>query len=432
MNPDLPMQVTLQRLSPVKLELAVEVPAAQVKAQIDKAYVSLQKQARVRGFRPGKTPRDVLARLFGQQILGDVANQLVSEALPKALVEKNLTPITQPDVSADKAPDAAQPFAFKATFEVTPEVEDVKWEGFELERPSADVKDEEVDAELEKIRAQHAALKSPEPARDTRAGDVVTIDFTLAVDGKEVKDGGGQGVQIELGSGQALPELDAALVGKPLNVPIVVEAKFAPDHPRKELAGKVGRFDVTITDLKEKVLPALDDELAKDAGVSTLVELRANVHTALSKAAKDRSDLAVAQQVVDKLNELNPIDVPPALVEQQRRMLEAEFVMNARRMGQRVTQADVDGLKDKLQADAEKKVRAGLLMAAIARKHEIKVTDEDFEKALAELAAESGKNVAKLRVEYRDKQKRDMLVGMILEDKILDLIESKAKITEKK
>jgi trigger factor len=426
------MQVTLQRLSPVKLELAVEVPAAQVKAQIEKAYVSLQKQARVRGFRPGKTPRDVLARLFGRQILGDVANQLVSEALPKALVEKNLTPITQPDVSADKAPDAARPFAFKATFEVAPEVEDVKWEGFELERPSADVKDEEVDAELEKIRVRHAALKSPEPARDTKAGDVVTIDFTLAVDGKELKDGGGQGVQIELGSGQALPELDAALVGKPLNVPIVVEAKFAADHPRKELAGKVGRFDVTITDLKEKVLPALDDELAKDAGASTLVELRANVHTALSKAAKDRSDLAVAQQVVDKLNELNPVDVPPALVEQQRRMLEAEFVMNARRMGQRVTQADVDGLKDKLQADAEKKVRAGLLMAAIARKHEIKVTDEDFEKALAELAAESGKNVAKLRVEYRDKQKRDMLVGMILEDKILDLIESKAKITEKK
>jgi trigger factor len=357
-------------------------------------------------------------------------NQLVNDVLPKVLVEKTLTPVSQPSVEAGVL-DAKEPFSFKARFEVTPEIEEVKYEGFALERPKSDVEDKEVDAELEKLRTIYSTLKTVEPARDTKEGDVITIDFKLTVAGEEVKDAGGNGVQIELGAGQALPELDTALKGKPMNVPIQVEAVFSETHPREDLRKKTARFDVTITDVKEKVLPELDDELAKQTGVETLIELRANTHTRLTKQAKDRSDLAVAEQIVDKLGEANPIDVPPTLVEQQRKMMEQEITLNARRMGQQVGWDDLAKLRDKLQKDAERKVRAGLLMAAIARKLDIKVTDQDFDKGLQELAEESGKNVAKLRVEYRDKQRRDVLVGMILEDKILDIIEKKAKITEK-
>ncbi len=424
------MEVNLQRLSPVMVELEIKIPATTVKTELDKAYSTLQKRAHVRGFRPGKAPRDVLSRIYGQQVVSDVVNQLVNDVLPKVLVEKTLTPVSQPSVEAGVL-DAKEPFSFKARFEVTPDIEEVKYEGFKLERPKAEVEDAEVDAELEKLRSIYATLTTPEPARDTKEGDVLTIDFKLHVDGKEIKDAGGTGVQIELGAGQALVELDTALRGKPLNVPIQVEAQFPQGHPRTELRGQKARFDVTITDLKEKVLPALDDELAKQTGVETVIELRANTHTRLSKQAKDRSDLAVAEQIVDKLGESNPIDVPPTLVEQQRRMMESEITLNARRMGQQIGQADLANLRDKLQKDAERKVRAGLLMAAIARKMEIKITDADFDKALAELAEESGKNVAKLRVEYRDKQRRDVLIGMILEDKILDIIEKKAKISEK-
>jgi trigger factor len=425
------MQVSVQRLSPTEVELEVQVPADTVTVELDKAYSTLQKRAHIRGFRPGKAPRDVLTRLYGPQVASDVMNQIVRDVLPKVLVDKTLTPITTPLVEPGKLEPKA-PFSFKARFEVTPEIEDVKYEGLELRRPKAEVTDAMVDEQLEQIRKIYATLKTPEPLRDTREGDVITIDFTLEVDGSEIKDAGGNGVQIELGSGQALPELDAALRGKPLNVPIQVEAVFPETHPRDELKGKKGKFNVTITDLKEKVLPALDDELAKQTGVETLVELRANTHTRLTKQEKDRADLAVAEQIVDQLGALNPIEVPKALVDQQRRMMEAEITTNARRMGRQVTRAELDGMKEKLDKDAERKVRAGLIMAAIARKLEVKVTDEDFENALKELAEESGKNVAKLRVEYRDKQKRDILVGMILEDKILDIIEKKAKITQEK
>ncbi len=424
------MQVTTKRVSPVMLELSVQVPADAVKSEIDKAYQNLGRNARIRGFRPGKAPREVLARIYGNQVLGDVVNAIVNTTLPQALSKENVVPITQPAVEPGKV-DAKEAFSYVARFEVTPDVTEVKHEGFELVRPKNEVTDAMVDEQLEAIRTQHATLKTPEPARAAKKGDVVTIDFTISIDGKEVKDGGGQGIQIELGAQQALPEIDAGLDAKNIGDVFDVTAAFGPNHPRADFKNKSGVFKVTLTDLKERVLPALDDELAKDVGnFQTLVELRADVHTKLEKMMKDKTEIAVAEQIVQKLNDENPLDLPPSLVEQQARVLEQEIAMRARSAGQRITQDQLKGMQAEIRADAEKKVRAGLLMAAIAKKLEMKVTDDDIEKGLAELAQDSGKNIAKLRVEYRDKSKRDMLIGMILEDKILDYLESKSKITD--
>jgi trigger factor len=424
------VEVTVQRISPVVMELSVQIPADSVKAQVDKAYINLGKRAHVKGFRPGKAPRDVLSRLFGSQVANDVANAIVNDTLPKVLTEKNLTPVNQPAVEAGEAVDPKKAFSYKARFEVQPEIEEVKYEGLELFRPKVEVPDAEIDEQLEQLRQRNAALKAPEPARPAKAGDVVTIDFTLSVDGSEVKDGGGQGVQLELGAGQALPEIDAALLGKSTGDKVTAEHAFPAEHPREDFRGKKGVFAITIADLKERVPPALDDELAKDIGFDTLVALRADVHSKLEKAFKDRSETVVAEQIVAKLNELNACEVPPSLVEQQSRIMEQELVMQARRAGQRFTKEQAEALHRAIYADAERKVRAGLLMAAIAKKNEFKVTEEDLEKGMQELAAETGKNVAKLRVEYREKSKRDILVGMILEDKILEFIESKSKIVE--
>ena len=424
------MQVSVQRISPVVMELSVEVPVESVKTEIEKAYSNLARKAHIKGFRPGKAPRNVLTHLFGPQVQNDVANVLVNSTLPNILTEKNVTPVSTPQVEPG-AVNAASAFTYKARFEVSPEIKEVVWEGFELVRPKIEVADKEVDDYLERLRTGMATLKAPEPARAAKAGDVMTIDFTLSIDGKEIKDGGGQGVQLELGAGQILPELDAALPGKSVGDKADVDAKFPGEHPRADFKGKTGKFVITVTEIKEKVLPNLDDDFAKDMGqFQTIVELRADVHDKLSKQAKDQTEIAVAEQIVTKLNESNTVDVPPSLVEQQSRIMEQEVVMQARRLGQRFNQAQAQEVFGRIKVDAERKVRAGLLMAAIAQKLEMKITDDDIEKGVQELAQETGKNVAKLRVEYREKSKRDMLIGMILEDKILDLIESKSKITE--
>lgn len=422
------MQVQVARISPVVLEVAVEVPADIVNAEIEKAYGSLQRKARVRGFRPGKAPRQVLARLYGPQVATDVVNALVNDTLPKVLSEKQVQPVNQPQVEPGKFEQGAA-FSYKARFEVQPEIADVVYEGLELERPPEAATPEAVDEQLELLRRQHAQLMPPDAVRPAQKGDVLTIDFTLSVDGTVIPDAGAEGIQVELGANQLLPELDAGLYGMSVDDQRDVEAKLPEAHPRKEIAGKLGLFQVTLKDIKERILPTLDDEFAKDVGnFQTLVELRADIHTKLQKMLKDRADSALADQIVERLNDKNPLDVPPSLVEQQCRMMEMEIVQNARRAGHRVAKEDFQKLHDRVHAEAEKKVRAGLLMAAIARKLEIKITEDDIQRGLQELAAESGKNIAKVRAEYQDAQRRQILIGMILEDKVLDIIENKANI----
>jgi trigger factor len=424
------MQVQVARISPVVMELAIEVPAPEVKAEVEKAYSSLQRKAHVKGFRPGKAPRQVLARLYWPQVANDVANALVQGTLGKALTDQNVTPINQPQVEAGRLEQDAA-FTYKARFEVQPEIETVDYEGLELARPPAVADEKMVEEQLEALRKQHSRLEAPEPPRPAQKGDVVTIDFTLDVSGKRLEEAGGSGVQLELGSGQVLPELDAALTGKSLGDKFDVEAKLPDNNPREELRAKPATFHVEIKDIKQRVLPSLDDELAKDVGnFQTLVELRADVHTRLQKALKDQSDTSVAEQIVDQLSRRNPIDVPPSLVEQQCKMMEMELLQNARRMGQRPTQEDFQKIHGQVHTDAEKKVRAGLLMAAIARKLGIVIGDAEIQQGLEELAAETGKNVAKVRAEYNDPQRRQILIGMILEDKVLDVIESKATVRE--
>jgi trigger factor len=424
------MQVTVQRISPVEVELSVEVPAEAVKDEVEKAYTNLARKAHVRGFRPGKAPRNVLSQLFGPQVQNDVAKTIVDTTLPKVLTEKNVTPVTRPTVEPGKV-SATEAFSYKARFEVQPDITDVKYEGFELTRPVLEATDKMVDEQLESLRVRHATLKVPEPARPARAHDVLTIDFTVSVEGREVKDAGGQGVQIELGSGQALPELDAALMGKSTGEPVEAKVKFPESHSHAELKGKEGTFQVKITDLKERILPELDDEFAKDLGqFQTLVELRADVHTRLERVLKDQTEAALAQQMIHLLNEQNPLEVPPSLVEQQCRVLEQEVAMQARQMGRRMTAEALKGMHGAIHADAERKVRAGLLMAAIARKHEVKVTDQDVEEAYSELATQSGKNVAKVKAEYREAGRKEILMSMIIEDKVLDIIESRATIKD--
>jgi trigger factor len=424
------MQVQVARISPVMMELAVEVPASDVKAEVEKAFTTLQKKAHVKGFRPGKAPRQILQRLYGPQVMSDVVNSIVSGTLPKALSDQKVQPINQPQVEAGKF-DQATAFSYKARFEVTPEIGEVAYESLDLWRPAVAVGEDAVNEQLEMLRKQNARLEAPEPARAAQKGDIVTIDFTLEVGGQDLKDGGGQGVQLEIGSGQVVPELDTALVGKSVDDAFTAETQFPAEHPREELRGKTAKFDVKVKEIKQRILATLDDEFAKDLGsFQTLVELRADIHTRLEKRAKDRSDTALAEQIVEQLNAKNQVAVPPTLVEQQCRMTEMELLQNARRMGQRPTQADFQKIHDQVHADSEKKVRAGLLMAAIATKLGIQVGDADIQKGLEELAAETGKNVAKVRAEYSDPQRRQILVGMILEDKVLDVIESKAKIQD--
>jgi len=204
-----------------------------------------------------------------------------------------------------------------------------------------------------------------------------------------------------------------------------------PDgHPHPKLSGKLAVFALTLKDLKERVLPTADDEFAKDVGdFETLEALKKDITGTLEKHSKEQSDNKLAEQLVLELVKANPVPLPPSLVERQMRATEQEILQRARSQGQKATGVGEE-LRGQIQQDSEVKVRAGLLMAEIAKKENIQIGNDEIEEGLKELAEQTGKNVAKLRVEYRDQRKREMLIAMILENKVLDIIEAKAKITE--
>jgi trigger factor len=415
------MDVQVEKLSPVLVEFQIQVPAETVNTEVEKSYLTLRRTARVRGYRRGKAPRKVLVHLYGPAVHAEVAKRLVETSLDKAIADNAVQPLTRPSVEpADLKPK--EPFSFKARFEVRPEIEKVEWEGLEAKRPSTEISGEAIDADLERLRLEHATLQ-PLEGREAAAGDVASLSLSYEIDGETDS----QELDTEVGSGQILKEIDEALVGMKPGETKAIATKMPAQHPRPELRDREVTFECTLAELKERVLPDLDDEFAKDCEHDDLAALKKSVEDRLGAKRQQESQEEVARQLVAQLCEKNVVPLPPSLVEQQSKMSEREMRMMAQMTGQPL---DQNALGPRLRADSEQKVRAGLLMAEIAKEKALQVTGDDIEKGYAELAEQSGKNVAKIKAEYREKEKRDMLVGMILEDKVLDLLEKAAKISE--
>jgi trigger factor len=376
----------------------------------------------VRGFRRGKAPRKVLVQIYGAAVRADVAKRLVDSKLQKALEGESVQPLTQPSVEPAEL-KAKQPFSFKARFEVRPEIEKVEWEGLEASRKSQVVTDEAVDAEIKKLQLQHAT-EEPVEGRAAKEGDIASLVLSFEVGGKAERE---ELDKVEVGAGQILPFLDEALPGLEIGATKEVVGSFPDNHRMDKLRGKESTFTIELKELKQRVLPEIDDELAKDCEHADLAAMKAALREQLGKKLEQEVAEDVARQLVAALCDKNPIPVPPSLVEQQTRMAGRELQMIAQMTGQRM---DDPALQARLRVDSEVKVRAGLLMAEIAKEKKLEVNEDDLEKGYAELAEQTGKNVAKIKVEYRDRQRREMLIGMILEDKVLDLMESSAKISD--
>ncbi len=422
------MQISVQRLSPVLVEFAVEVPAERVRVEVDKAYAELGRSAKIRGFRPGKAPREVLTHMYGPKVQADVTQRLVDSTLQQALAQKSVQPLTTLSISPNRLA-AGEPFTYKARFEVSPDIEKVNYDGLAVKRPVSQVTDELVGRELEGLRGKHAELRAPEPARAAQKGDVLVIDFEVSIDGQPIPEASGKDIQTEVGTGRFLKELDDALLGSEPGQTREASVTFPADHVRADFRNKAGLFRITVKEVKERVLPELDDDFAKDVGsFQSMGELREDVSKKVEKRLKQDADDLVAERLVVALCEANPIPVPPSLVKRQAELTEQEIVEQAKREGTPFSMND--DLRARVGLDAEIKVRAGLLMAAIAKEQQIKVTDQDVEQAYTELAEQTGKNVARLKAEYRDPRKREILLGMILEDKVLKVLQDKASLSD--
>jgi trigger factor len=422
------MQSEIREISPVLVEVTVEVPWDRVAKDLDQTYREIGKTARVRGFRPGKVPKNVVKQVYGRQVAAQVTGTLVEQGLMEAVKEHELHIVAQPEM--DEAPQLKQgkPLTFKAKVEVRPKIEQVRTEALEAWQEPIDVSNEEVDAEIEKLRHQHGEIQVPEPMHGAEPGDLLTIDYTVSVDG-EIKEAlGAEGRQVEIDDQHLLPSLKEGLLGMKPGEQKTIEVGFDDDHPNEDLRGKTAEFSITAKALHEKLLPEVDDEFAKDCGdYETLLELRLKIREELEDAAKRRAEAELKDRLIDSLIEHNDIPVPPSLIQQQQQMMMYEMAQLMQLAGQQgAPGADFfAGIEQR----AKRRVQAGILLGSLARQEGIEVTEADVDAEFQEIAERTGKHVAKVRADYQEGQ-RDALESQLLEGKVMAWLSEHAKIHE--
>jgi len=420
------MRSEVEELSPVEVQVRIEVPWDRVKKDLDASYKEVAKHARVKGFRPGKAPAGVLRKLYGKRVRSEVAAHLVEEGVIKAVQEHHLHIVAQPQV--DEAPEVTdgEDLVFQAKMEVQPHIDEVTVDGLEIWRRDGEVPNEDVDREIEALREEHADVQVPDPPRPAREGDRVTIDYRLSVDGEDQPDAAATDRPADLGEGQLLPEVEAGLVGVAPGDEKDIEVQFDDDHRNPALRGKTGVFHVKVNEVQERLLPEVDDEFAKDVGdYETLLELRLDIRKRLEKQRQERIDAELKEQVIDRLVETNPVPIPPTLVRQQSQQMLQEVFQLAQMMGQMPDDSVFSGLTER----AERRVRAGMVLGALAKQAGIEATDEDVEAKIREMAERSGKHVAKVKADFQG-ERREQLESQVLEGKLMDYLLARATIRE--
>jgi trigger factor len=421
------MQSQISPIDPVTVELHVEVPWDRFHKGIETEYGKLQKSARIKGFRQGKAPRNVIVQLFSKSVRDEVTSNLVNESVVEAVQKHELPVVSTPVLKdAPKLVDGSG-LTFTVKVEVRPKIEALATE-LELVRRTKPVADADVDAEIERMRQTHAVLAPVETPRPAQKGDLLTVDYTVSVDGVDKPDMGGTERTVELGNGQLLPEIEEGLTGAELGQARNITVARGADESNAELAGKLVVFQMTVKEMKERKLPALDDELAKDIGdYESFAQLRDKTRERLEESARSQSERALRDQAIEKLVEKNTIPVPPSLLDQQLRAMVQEFMQLMQMMRQKpqLSPAMVDELKPR----AESKVRAALLLGELSRQASISVSADEVEARLKEMAEKSGKHIAKLRVEYTG-EKREQLETQLLEDKLIKHLLAGSKITD--
>ncbi len=431
------MQVTISEISPVEKKVAVEIPWPYVAQKLDEAYKDLSRGVALKGFRKGKVPRPMLEKMFGRQVEQEVIKQLVQESFVTAAHQHDIQPVAEPIVD-DAQLNKGQPFHYSARVEVRSIVEPKDYDGIELNQRPAAISDEELDAALERKRQELTEFKPIEGREALTATDVAVIDVAGTLGERKFDK---EAMMVDLGeSGRdPIPGLAKALVGVPIKaagheVTFVLPTKEENEHIAAELAGQRATFKVTVKEAREKQMPALDDEFAKDTGeADTLAELRDKTKAKLLEQDEKQAREELKTDLVKELLKRNSFVVAPALVERQLDVMiqRSRLQLAMRGIDYRSAGLDEQRMRDEMRESANDEVRAAFLIDAIADKEKVEVSEAELEKKLAEMAQSRDKSVPRLKAELQKEGRLESLKHQIREEKTLDLLLSRAKINEK-
>jgi trigger factor len=418
------MQVSLTATGGLERRLEVAVPAQAVTSEIETRLKQLARTSRLKGFRPGKAPLQVVRKQFGDQVRAEVVSDLMRKSFAEAVSKEQLTPAAGPRIEPI-ALDPGSDLKYAAVFEVMPDVKVAPFAAIQVLRPTATVTDADVDAMLESMRRQRPDFT--EVTRPARLTDRVTVDYDGTVSGEAFEGGVGRDVPFVVGSGQVLPEFDRTATGAGVGDSHEVTISYPPNHASKLLAGKTAQFKLTVKKIEEQVLPALDDAFCRaygveEGGIDTLrTEVRASMERELAAVIRGR----VRGQIMEALYRNNPLEVPKALVEDATQQLQMEA-------GRRAGARDVSQLppREQFLEAARQRVALGMLMSEIVRSLSLTLDRGRVQVRLDDLVA-SLPNPEETRRSYlSNADAMRQVESAVLEDQAIDAIVDKATVTD--
>ncbi|SCG82108.1 Trigger factor TF [Proteiniborus sp. DW1] len=414
--------------------LKIEVDAETFEKGVQQAYQKNKHRFNIPGFRKGKAPRKIIEMNYGEGIFyEDAINIVFPEAYDKAIEEHKLDPVDRPTVDVEDI-EKGKAVVFTADVTVMPEVKLGEYKGIEVEKSEYNVTEEEVEAELKTMRERNARIVDAGD-RPVKQGDILTIDYSGFVGEEQFEGGTAQNQTLEIGSGRFIPGFEDQLVGKNKEEEVEVKVTFPEEYHAENLAGKDAIFKVIIHEIKEKELPALDDEFAKDVSeFDTLDELKADIMNRLKKQAEQREKAENENKVVEKVAELCEVDIPEVMIDRQIDDDINDFAYRLRYQGLEfekyleLTGTQIEDLREQFKPNAEKFVKADLVLAAISEKEGIEATEEELNKELEDFAKSYNQDADKFKASLKANDLEYIKKG-IIKRKTVEFLVREAKLS---
>ncbi|MDA0147117.1 trigger factor [Vibrio sp. LaRot3] len=419
------MQVTVETLEGLERRLNITVPAANIEDAVTAELRNIAKNRRFDGFRKGKVPLKMVAKMYGKAVRQDVMGEVMQRHFIEAIVKEKINPAGAPTFAPVESKEG-EDLVFTATFEVYPEVELKGLENITVEKPVTEVNDADVEEMIDTLRKQQATWVEVEEAAED--GKRATIDFVGSIDGEEFEGGKAENFPLEMGAGRMIPGFEDGIAGKTAGMEFEIDVTFPEDYHAEALKGKAAKFAIKVNKVEARELPELNEEfVAKfgaEGGVEGLkAEVRKNMDRELKQAVKNR----IKEQALDGLVNENDLDVPAALIDQEIGTLRQQA---AQRFGGN-PEAAAQLPRELFEEQAKRRVVVGLLLGEVIKSEELKADDEKV-KALIEEMATAYEDPSEVVAYYeQNEQMMNNMRNVALEEQAIDAIIAKAQVTEK-
>lgn len=415
----------VQEVSPTTKRLKINVPSDVIKSETETVYSKLRTTTKIPGFRPGKVPQAILEKRFSKNVEAEVIEKIVPEFYLKAIREANLEPVSYPNIDDKIELIPGQPLTFTVTVEVKPDIGELQYQGIELKEKTIVIEEDEIEKTLKLMQESKALYSVTEEA--LRDDDMAIINTDAYIDNKLSEELSYKDYPLLLTPGAMPEKFTDALVGKKKGETVEVTLNFDHDHPNKNLAGKEVLFKVHILETKQKNLPPLNDEFAKEANSGTIEELRSKIRDNLGSMKKSQTNLQYKKEILNELVKRHTFDIPDSMLEGEIESLIHKAKEDAMRKGEAV-RADED-MKKEFETVARENVKSVILLEAIGRKESIQVDEADVKKAIEEIAIRNNlKPEEVLRLYSVREGSLDALKSRLFADKVLEFILEKATI----